>query len=122
MWKSVMASKHYSKSFSYLKRVAIKKSGGKGSFSFVETENVPLIYIPEVYKLIMDADGNTNTSTAEAIIPSKFFTDNILTPSINDRLIDNSGTKYRIISIEDFTTQAHSKVYHVYLRRDEIAI
>ncbi|MHA1169937.1 MAG: hypothetical protein ACTSRU_19080, partial [Candidatus Hodarchaeales archaeon] len=60
MWKSITAdSNRYGKSFTYLKRSAVKKAGGKGSFNFSNRiEGVPLVFIPESINVVMTEDGN----------------------------------------------------------------
>jgi len=124
MWKSITAdSNRYGKSFTYLKRSAVKKAGGKGSFNFSNRiEGVPLVFIPESINVVMTEDGNLTKSTAEAVISAKFFSDNNITPTINDRLEDGNGIQYRIINFADYRNPAHSYIYHIFLRRDELAL
>jgi len=57
---------------------------------------------------------------AKAVVPTKWFTDNAISPSRHDFVIKNE-IRYKVVGIEQYDEGQRMNVYYLMLKREELA-
>ena len=121
MWRHCYANSRLYTGFTYSKIKKTFGSGGKTVNSSSEYTGMAIEFVPETNTLRMNEDGNMIAGIANAIVPHKWFSDNSISPLVDD-FISTGSVDYRIVGMDNFAQRSNQGIYYIYLRRDELAL